>query len=165
MSVKIREFREEHLDNTFIWMQDEKLKRDFLLGITITKESHFNWFKRYQEDPTQKIWAIYFENQHVGNVGLKNIDLKNKKAEVWIYIGVDNLKGKHIGSNTWNLLFSDVSFLNLKLHKVYSVVANWNNASNKMFLNAGFTKEGYLIDECFTFGEYITLVRYGKILK
>ena len=99
--IFLESFGEKHLDRTFQWIQDENLKTDFMFTALVTKEGHRKWYKQYCEDKTQKIWAVYNHDVHVGNVGLKNIDLRNKKAEAWIYVGERQIQGKHIGSNTW----------------------------------------------------------------
>ena len=162
--IFLESFGEKHLDRTFQWIQDENLKTDFMFTALVTKEGHRKWYKQYCEDKTQKIWAVYNHDVHVGNVGLKNIDLRNKKAEAWIYVGERQIQGKHIGSNTWLTLLKKMDFTALGLHKVYSHGASWNIASRKMFLRAGFQEEGILNDEVYFRGEYVTLYRFAIIL-
>lgn len=164
MKITLNPFCEKHLDNTYCWMQDDKLRKDFMLSFLVTKDSHKEWYNKVLRDVTQKIWAIYADQIHVGNVGLKYIDLKNRKAECWIYIGNSSMHGKHVGTYTWRTLFEDYEFVSMGLHKLYSYVAEWNIASQKMFLNAGFIEEGFLRDEVLFDSNYVSLFRYGKIL-
>lgn len=161
MDIFLEPLCEKHLEETYLWMQDEKLRKDFMLPFLVTKEGHKEWYKRYLADASQKIWAIYCEERYVGNVGLKNIDTKNRKAEGWMYVGNSSLHGKHIGSETWGVLFRNGDFESLGLHKLYSFVAERNMASRKMLLNAGFQEEGILKDEVYFGEEYVSLYRFG----
>lgn len=165
MNIYLEPFGERHLENTYLWMQDEKLRRDFMLSFVVTKEGHKEWYKRYLTDASQRIWAVCCEEGHVGNIGLKNIDIKNRKAEGWIYVGNVSLHGKHIGTRSWGTLFQYDDFKSLNLHKLYSFVAEWNMASRKMFLNAGFHEEGVLKDEVFFEDKYVSLYRMGILFE
>ncbi len=130
----------------------------------VTLESHQIWYENYCKDNSQRIWAITIDGDHVGNIGLKNIDTRNRNAEGWIYVGSSQMRGKKIGSNSWKKLFENTEFIQLELHKVYSYVAEWNVASQKMFLNAGFCQEGFLREEVFFCDGYVSLYRFGKLL-
>jgi len=160
MNITLEAFSKNHLPNTFEWMQDESLKKDFMISRVITAASHQLWFDALQDDHTQKIWAICHEGVHVGNIGLKNIDYKNHKAETWIYLGNKEVKGKGIGAKSYDSLFNSNEFGALGMHKIYCFVAEWNIASQKTFLNAGFKEEAVLGDELFQEGKYYSLKRY-----
>lgn len=162
--IELESFGLEHLAATFQWMQNESLKRDFMFSAVVTLESHQSWYENYCRDNSQKIWAIKADGNHVGNMGLKNIDFRNRKAEGWIYVGSNEMRGKHVGSSSWKYLFEDTGFIQLGLHKIYTHVAEWNIASKKMVLNAGFNQEGILQQEMFFDNDYVTLYRFGKLL-
>lgn len=163
-NIYLQQFEEWHLPGTLMWMQDETLRKDFMLSFIVTSDSHRQWFHRYSEDESQQIWAIYADQVHIGNIGLKSIDLIHKKAEVWIYIGDRTAKCKGIGQTSCRLLFKDLKFQSFGLHKIYCHVAEWNIASQKMFLKSGFALEGILKDEMFFEEKFVTLFRFGILL-
>ena len=155
--IELQEFSENHLSNTFQWMQDQKLKDFFLMDKEISKEGHSKWFQQVKEDTSQRIFAIIHQDTHIGNIGLKNIDLKNKKAETWIYIGDSGFKGK--GLATKSLIYLNRHFLG-QFHKFYAQIAAFNIASIKTFSNAGYKLEGIMSNELIFKGENITIYRF-----
>lgn len=155
--IKLRDFSENHLSKTFKWMQNENLKNSFLLDKEITREGHGHWFKQIKDDNEQRIFAIIYQDTHVGNIGIKNIDGKNKKAETWIYIGDSGFKGKGFAAKS-------LVYLNERFHgefqKFYAQIADFNIASIKTFSNAGYKLEGILPNELIFKGENITIYRF-----
>lgn len=159
--IELQIFSQKHLDKTFLWMQNEDLKASFLLDKNITKDSHSKWFVALKKDQAQKNFAIIYNNFHVGNIGVKNIDLSNKKAEVWIYIGDNSFKGKGIAKESLNLL--NDFFVNY-INKLYANIGDFNYQSLRLFIASGYRIEGFLHDEIFFKGRSINIFRLYKIL-
>lgn len=134
--IKLECFNETNLEKTFFWFKNKKLRDYFLLEKELTKNSHYKWFNNYKNDNSQKIFSIIYHEVHVGNVGLKFIDIKNKSAEIWIYIGDYKYHNKGIGLAVLNKVI-DFCILS-KIEKLYCNVANFNNSSISMFKKAGF---------------------------
>lgn len=163
MILKLEQFSENHLENTFYWMQNINLKKDFLYEGNVTWDSHLSWFNNYLKDSTQKIWAIICSDKHIGNIGLKNIS-PNNSAEIWIYIGDTNARGKHIGTKSLENILSQPDFIGLNLQNLYANVAEWNMASRKMFINAGYTQKEILKEKMIFHKEHITLYSFIRFI-
>lgn len=159
--VKLIEFSEEHLPNSFLWIQDEDLKRNFLFRKSVTRESHKQWFDAYLKDDSQQLFAIFYQNKYVGNVGLKNIDAINKNSETWMYIGDVSMKGKGIGVEANRQLFL---YAKKKLHKLYAHIAEFNNSSIRMYQKSGFVPEGNFKDQLYFEDGYHNLLRFAYFL-
>lgn len=164
MSVILDDYTIEHLDKTYIWMQDTSLKDSFLLRKDISKQNHKRWYENIVNDSSQIIKAIICDNTHCGNCGLKNIDHVNKKAELWIYIGETNMQGKGIAQNAVLSLLK-FSVDNLLLHKIYLHVADFNGKAIHIYRKCGFKEEGFLTDEIFYKKKFVSLYRMGFIHK
>lgn len=107
--------------------------------------------------------GIYLKenNKLIGNIGLIDLDWKNKKCEI----------GFWIGKNFWNkgymteavLLITEYGFKTLNLHKISAVFHEQNIGSEKVLIKSGFKKEGILKDSIFLEGKYFNEIIYGKI--
>ncbi len=159
--IQLHAFSEKHLPNTYMWMLDKELRYNFLYRKTITPETHQKWFKNYLEDESQTIYAIYYNDLYIGNMGLKNIDAINNNAETWIYIGELSMKGKGIGALTYKEFTQSNS---QNLHKLYANIADFNLSSIKMYQKAGFILEGTFKDQLFWENKYINLLRFALYL-
>lgn len=159
--VSLKKISQEHLSQTYEWMMDADLRRNFLYRKTITPQDHQNWFANYEKDSTQEIFAIYHENKYVGNVGLKNIDVVNNNAETWIYIGDTSMKGKGIGVQANENLCTMVRG---RFHKLYAHIAEFNLSSTKMYQKSGFVLEGNFKDQLYYENCYHNLLRLAFYL-
>lgn len=159
--IELYPYSSKYLASTFDWMQNEELKKSFLFARTVTPETHKRWFEQLENDHTQKVMAITFNGVHVGNVGLKNINNLHRNAEVWIYIGNENFRGKGIAKNS---LLKFTGLLSGNLNKVYAHIADFNYQSLKLFLGSGFRIEGFFQKELLVDGEFVNLYRLYILL-
>ena len=102
-----------------------------------TQETHQAYFARVLSDPSQRIYAILNDGVHVGNCGIKNIRAASRSGEIWIYVGANEHRGKHIGSRATQLLCREA----FDVHGLRSVcvhVADFNEVALKMYEELGF---------------------------
>lgn len=161
--VSLEPFTEKHLDLTYTWMQDEQLKKDFLFASNITPEKHLTWFQNYSSDESQAIFAIYFENVHVGNLGLKQTDNENHSAETWIYLGDKNIKNKGVASKAYSA-FLNIVRTQLNLESLYCFIAVFNTASEKLYLKVGFVQDQSFVQKKQWENDEYVLNKYTLIL-
>ena len=159
--IHLEKFSEKHLSKTYNWMLNTELRRNFLFRRIISSDDHQRWFQNYLLDETQLINAVYFENEHIGNVGLKNIDKTNNNSETWIYIGESNMKGKGIGPKVYSEFIKSTDF---SFHKIYANIAEFNTSSIKMYQKSGFVLEGLFKDQLFFENKYHNLLRFALYL-
>lgn len=137
--IRIKGFEKDNIDKTFLWVSREEFKSIFLIRGKVTQEGNLNYFSTILNDKNQKVFAIYAGNRHIGNCGLKNINKYNQDAELWIYIGDENSRGKGWGKQALRALlnygFDQEGFIKITLH----VVAT-NVIAIKMYKEVGFVE-------------------------
>jgi RimJ/RimL family protein N-acetyltransferase len=134
--TKLMPFTEEHIEDTFLWVQDQELRFDFLMRQIPTRKTHYEYFKKVLADSSQKVFAILYDDRYVGNCGLKHI-IQNADAEFWIYIG--DKKARRIGVATEAVRqLMRYCFSVMSLKKIYIHVAKTNKAAIRLYNKLGF---------------------------
>ncbi|MEW6366734.1 MAG: GNAT family protein [Acidobacteriota bacterium] len=97
-----------------------------------------------------------------GVVSLKNLHFVNRRAEMSIFIGEDEHRGKGIGkaATVEALRFA---FRQLNLHKVALEVYDFNTRAIELYKRLGFKIEGVLRSHSFKNGRYRDLVLMGLL--
>lgn len=104
------------------------------------------------------------EGKHIGNMGLVGIDWVARNAEVVVYIGEGEFRGKGYGSEAIAAL-AEFVFQSLNLHKLYARVFSYNERAMKSFERCGFRSEGILREHVFRDGRYHEVVMLGLLRK
>jgi len=89
-----------------------------------------------------------FKSESIGLIDLFDFDFFNKRAGLGILIKEPKDRKKGFGTEALELLIN-YCFLHLQLHQIYCNVSEDNDASLKLFLNAGFKKVGLKQDWTF----------------
>lgn len=132
--VNLCDFSYDNIKTTFDWIHNKELRDLFSMQGEPNWDNHINYFKKKLKDKTQKVFAIYANNHYVGNCGFKDID--SNKAELWIYIGDNDFKGKGIATKAVNMMIEYTKKINLK--SLYLYVLNYNKPAIKLYKNLGF---------------------------
>ena len=101
----------------------------------------------------KKFFTILVDKKPIGMMGLSNIDKVVKKAEVFIWIGEDDFRGKGFGEQSMKFLI-DYAFKKLKLRKLTLGVFGFNKHAIDVYKQLGFKVEGQLHDNCMFDGKY-----------
>lgn len=146
-------------ENIIKWRNEKSVRDKFLDQNILNIETHLKWFKEKIETGSVRQFIIYLkpENIPVGSVFLRDIDLKNKKAEYGIFIGEEFARGRGIGTSVAKLII-EYGFIKLSLHKIFLRVLADNKQAIKSYKNAGFEQEAYLKDEVLINGEYRDII-------
>ena len=139
----LREITEEDTKNIVKWRNNPNVKKNFCIQDDITEESHLNWFKNRILTGNVKQFIIIdkTENNPVGSTFLRDIDLKNKKAEFGIFIGEDSARNKGIRTDCTKLIIK-YGFEILNLNKIFLRVFSNNKGAIRAYEKAGFKYEG-----------------------
>ena len=135
MPIELIPFRQEHIEKTFELIQDPTVRTLFAMNGEPDFTQHLTYWNTILNDKTQQIFALYYNENHIGNCGLKNI--KQDSAEIWIYIGEKNLWGQGLGTIACKTLiqksFEIPNIKTLCLHVLFN-----NTAAIKMYKKIGF---------------------------
>lgn len=128
--------------------------------IHYTKKMAEDYITFVQESKTQHVFAIIYEQNHIGNISLQNIDYKNNSAEFAILIGEPLNYAKGIGFKAGKLLLTH-AFNTLTLHRIYCGTSSKNVAMQKLALKLGMKEEGRRIQALYKNKEYVDVIEYG----
>jgi len=128
------------LNGSWKWLNSENVTSLMDKGFKKnTFKDQLNYFNKINRSKKDILFAIYFRNKHVGNVGLHNINYKNKTAQFGIIIGNTNYHNKGIGKKVWYEIMS-FGFNQLKLKKIYTMIVTTNIPSTRIARFLGFKK-------------------------
>uniref|UniRef100_A0A6M3LC98 Putative acetyltransferase n=1 Tax=viral metagenome TaxID=1070528 RepID=A0A6M3LC98_9ZZZZ len=152
---RVREYRPLNMDNQEAWfdsLRDDR--KTIMFGVEF----------EVSDDPNS--WAFVKSGVTpfllIGVCGLTNIDWTSHKAEVSIYIGDKDLRGKGLGVVILNLL-AKYAFEECNLNRLWAEVFLNNEIGQKLFKSAGYQEEGRLRDHAFKGGEYWSSFIYGLL--
>jgi RimJ/RimL family protein N-acetyltransferase len=113
-----------------------------------------------RQEPYQ-VFAIEFEGEYVGNIGLhRQDDVYRKTAELGYFIG-EPWWNRGITPRAVNLI-CDYGFRELDMIKIFSGVFSFNTASQRVLEKCGFTLEAILKSAVIKNGEICDEYRYAK---
>ena len=133
MNIEFVNYDKVFLDKTWIWLNDEELKK-LTMAPDFTRKNQSQWFKSLKKKNDYLIWGIKVNNIPVGVCGLKNIT--QYKAEYWGYIGEKNYWGKGIGEIMMNMIIDKAKELGLK--KLYLKVLTNNYRAIRLYEKFNF---------------------------
>ena len=141
--IKIRPIKKSDTDNIVKWRNNPNVLKYFIYQEPITKKGHLNWLKTQVK--TKKVYQFIIHDienhKDIGSVYLRDVDLKNSKAEFGIFIGEDSARGKGFGTLATQRIL-DFAFKEMKLNKVYLRVFAENLNAIASYKKSGFTQEG-----------------------
>ena len=160
--ITLTPFVEAELPQTLQWMNNPKIAAPFLRSGVITPARHSQWYERIQADDTQRVFAIHLpDGGHLGNVGFKNLDVRHRVGEMWIYLG-EEAQGFGFGREAVDNAIR-IGFEQLMLKKLYLRVARDNHAALSLYEKAGFRHEGTLHKDFLFEGRRIDVVKMAML--
>lgn len=133
------DYTEEILDKSWNWLNDPEIKKltntpDF------TREDQKIWFSKLEDMKNYDIKGIAFGEQIIGVAGLKKIDLNNKDAEYFGYIGEKQFWGKGLSKQILSEILRSAKEEHT-LESIYLNVIPDNIRAIKAYENFGFRIE------------------------
>ena len=164
-NVELRKITEQDTDYIVKWRNKLEVKRNFCIQDEITREDHIKWYKNKIQtgEVNQFIIIDRTTNKPVGSTYLRDIDMKNKKAEFGIFIGENSARNKGIGTDTTSLMVQ-YGFETLNLNKIFLRVFSNNLGALRAYEKAGFIYEGTAKQDIrLPNGEYQDIIFMSKL--
>lgn len=160
--VYLRRLEAEDLPRTLKWVNDPEMFITMGLWGPRTSNEQKDWYENVSRSKTNLVFALCLtdSHEHIGNLSLFDIDMRNRNAGLTIIIPDQENQGKGYGPESVSLL-CDYAFRFLNLEKVYCKTDNPN--ASKMYERIGFVHEGTLRKQAFRYGEYIDKLCYGLL--
>jgi len=131
----------DHLENFCRWSRDPRIMRYLNIRHPLTMQMEEQWFEHISTSPIDVVWEIHREGRHIGNIGLHEIDWRQRHATGGIWIGEIEEHGKGLGSEAMALR-TRYAFRELGLNKVLTTSDIENVASRRAAMRAGYRECG-----------------------
>jgi len=123
-------------------------------GSIMTIEAERNWIQKTLENCDLQFAIVDLETDElIGNCGFPMLNNKDRTAEVGIFIGAENNRGKGYGSEALKLLL-DFGFNYLNMHSIMLKVMSFNERAIACYKKVGFKEAGRLRESYFLNGKY-----------
>jgi UDP-4-amino-4,6-dideoxy-N-acetyl-beta-L-altrosamine N-acetyltransferase len=163
--LKLKPLERKHLAQCVTWFNDPEVIEFLTMSEPMSMEKEQKWYENYLKDKSSKVYIIETgKGEHIGNIGLNDIDLHTRKAELGIFIGEKKFWGKGYGTEAVELGLK-LAFEGLNLNRVYLKVFQNNKRAQKCYEKAGFKKEGVLRQDEFKNGKYIDCEVYSVLAR
>ena len=113
------------------------------------------------ENPTELMYGIFFDDQHIGNIKLGNINSQHQTANLSYLIGARKWWGKGIASLAIATI-TEIGFQQIGLMKICAGVYENNIASSKVLLKNGYSLEGRRVGQYVYKNKRIDALLYAK---
>ena len=156
-NVKLRPLEAGDLLELKNWRNSQDLRPNFREFRPINRNNQQEWFESLG-DSDDIMFAIDKVKNNVsveliGCCGLTYIDWKNGNAEISLYIGKQDGKEKIHAVEAMNILLK-YGFKDLRLHRLYVVVFEYNDKNLELVKECKFKSEGKHIDARYFDGRY-----------
>lgn len=143
---------QEHYRICKPWLEDKEITKWLSSALRFARY-HRIIHEMLISNRKNKLFFINFQDRFVGLVGLNNIDLVDKRAEVWYLIGSKSDRGKNIATQAVSLL-KNSAVQDLQLVTLYAHVSESNTASVQVLEKNGFKYVGKFRKAFFVDGSY-----------
>lgn len=158
--------KEDSLEDYANWLNDQEITLFMGSGrFPVTANSLMVYIDHYNNSRDGMLFGIFTKKstKHIGNITLHQIDWRNRHAEIGIFIGDKNARGKGYATEAIRLV-AEHAFNKLNLRKLCTGMIKDNEGSKKAFEKVGFKVEGILKEHFYLNGEYLDCYRLGLLM-
>ncbi len=153
--VRLWPVERHDLLKNYQWANDRELAR--FAGMNPLPKSVYEierWFEGVVTNPEIRMFAIKTpEGEYLGNIELRDLDLRCGRAEVGVLIGERAWWGRGLGTDAIQAL-CHFAFQDLRLHRLYARILESNPRALSSFQKCGFVPEGLERDAHFQDGRF-----------
>lgn len=162
--VRLWPLERHDLLKNYQWANDRELIR--LAGIHPLPKSVWEierWYEGVAANPEVRMFSIKTpEGDYLGNIELRDLDLRSGRAEVGILIGERSSWGRGFGTDAVAALCR-FAFTELRLHRLYAHVLETNPRARRTFEKCGFREEGVEREAHFSEGRFLSVHLLGLL--
>ena len=136
-------------------MNDEEVRQYLSMTTPLNKIREKDFIEKLYKDDREILLGIALKenDQLIGSVGLHEISMPSRHAELGIVIGDKSCWSKGCGTETLNLML-EYGVNELGLHRIYLNVLSSNARAIRAYEKVGFKKEGVYRDHIYRNGKY-----------
>jgi [ribosomal protein S5]-alanine N-acetyltransferase len=162
--IILRSFRETDSVRMAELANNEKISRNLRDGFhhPYTIEDARNFLKMFLNQEVPSVFAIEFNGEYVGNIGLHRCsDVYRFSAEIGYFLG-EPYWNRGIMTTAVNLI-TEYGLKELGLVRIHTGIFEYNPASMRVLEKCGYVKEAIFRKSVFKMGRFWDEVRYAKI--
>jgi diamine N-acetyltransferase len=156
-TIVLRAIEREDLPAYVTWLNDPQVLEYFGQMVPLSLTGEEQWYEKMLQDAKVRNFAIEYEGQHVGGAGFSDIDFRNRKAEVGLFIGRVDLWDQGLGYDVLNTLVR-FGFEQMNLNRIYLRVFENNERGVHLYGKVGFQHEGRWRQAEYRHGRYQDLL-------
>lgn len=163
--IYMSDLDDHHIDQVLAWKNDVQLARQIVSAeVPMTREGVQAWYARTITDPQQVLFGIFLmaNNNCIGIARLMFIDRIHQTAELGLYLGIANMRGRGLGREAV-MQIARYAFSTLKLERLYLRVLASNMAARRCYIACGFQEEGVWREHVFVNGQRHDMVLMGLL--
>jgi len=162
--VTLLPFDQKYLALTLEWINQADVRDGTGTEGPVSDLAHQRWYERTVTDPSQRIFIIGRgvgrDAVAIGVTGLRDINLRYRSAQYWIYIGREEDRGKQLGGHA-SVLLLNFGFETLGLNRIWLRVKCTNDHAVRLYERLGFTREGTGRQEIFRNGHFEDMLHFS----
>lgn len=159
--TRLRAVEREDIPLFLRWFNDPEVRQYLSMYMPLSVDEEERWFERQLERQDARVFAIEtVEGVHIGNIGLHDLDWKNRNAQLGVVIGEKAYWGLGYGSDAIRTLLR-FAFDEMNLHRVHLRVFDFNERAIRCYRRCGFREEGCLRQGLYRGGAYHDVLLMG----
>jgi len=152
--VRLRAIERSDIPTFVRWLNDPEVIQYLLMYMPFSQAEEERWFENHLNDSHSHIFGIETaEGKLIGNIGIEQIDWKDRKAVLGIVIGEKDYWGQGYGTDAIRTLLR-FAFATMNLNRVQLSVFDQNERAQRCYHKCGFKPEGRLRQAHFSGGRY-----------
>lgn len=162
--IYLRAISKHDADMLLRWRNSDHVRKNSSFQHRISCKEHAAWLKKTLKDKSRITYLIIVKEgrKPIGKIGLKNIDIINKRAEMEKMIGEKDFQGKGYATEAARLLLKHI-FENMRLLKIYAHVLESNAVNIRLNKKTGFKVEGLFRNHFFIKNKFVNVVYMGLL--
>ena len=163
--MELRLLKIDHVNQKYVsWFSNKEVTK-------FSNNQYLNFSLQSQKDyvyecinnKEKALYGLFLNEEHIGNIILKNICSFHKRAEIGYVIGEKKYWGKGYANNALRLMIYKAKN-EFKLNKIYASTVKENIASVKVLEKNSFKLEGQRINHLYYNQRFYDQLDYGLIL-
>jgi len=152
--VRLRAIERSDIPTFVRWLNDPEVTQYLLMYMPFSQAQEERWFESHLNDSSSHIFGTETpEGKLIGNIGIDEIDWKDRKAVLGIVIGEKEYWGQGYGTDAIRALLR-FAFTNMNLNRIRLSVFDYNERAQRCYRKCGFQLEGRLRQAHFSDGRY-----------